>query len=391
LFAALEPAGARHHDEMFDARGGAKPHWETVTRILGAMPAEEYARRIASARRMIRENGVTYNVYDDEAGQARPWQLDIVPFVIAPPEWATIEAAVIQRARLADAILRDIYGPQRLSATAICRRTSCTAIRNSCARSRAQAAGRRACASLLGRSARDETAPGPCSPAAPMRRAVWAMRSKTASSSARRSPNCSASSACRTSRRLLSGISRRGSRALPHRQQVGIRRSADAGPYNEAYFEHAYLAHYLGLELVEGEDLAVRDGGLPAHAGRPRTRRGDLSPARFGFLRSARVARRLGARRAGPGRSAIRAGGVVLANALGGGVVESPALDAFLPAISRALFGEDLLISDVPTVWCGTAWGRQAAGASRARSRTQRFRCAAAVLAQFHSARSAAT
>jgi uncharacterized circularly permuted ATP-grasp superfamily protein len=54
----------------------------------------------------------------------------------------------------------------------------------------------------------------------------------------------------------------------------------------------------------------------------------------------------------------IRAGNVVMANALGGGVVESPALDAYLPNVSRALFGEELLVDIPPTVWCGTAWGR---------------------------------
>ena len=64
----------------------------------------------------MQDNGVTYNVYDDRAGQARPWQLDIVPFILSSADWKKIEAAVIQRAMLADLLLRDVYGPQRLIA-----------------------------------------------------------------------------------------------------------------------------------------------------------------------------------------------------------------------------------------------------------------------------------
>ncbi len=65
---------------------------------------------------MIRDNGVTYNVYDDADGQARLWQLDIVPFVIGADEWRGIEAAVVQRAHLNNLVLQDIYGPQKLMA-----------------------------------------------------------------------------------------------------------------------------------------------------------------------------------------------------------------------------------------------------------------------------------
>ena len=83
------------------------------------MSPEEYARRQASARATVQDNGVTYNVYDDSAGQARPWQLDIVPFILSSADWKAIEAAVIQRAMLADMILRDVYGPQKLIASGV--------------------------------------------------------------------------------------------------------------------------------------------------------------------------------------------------------------------------------------------------------------------------------
>ena len=134
------------------------------------------------------------------------------------------------------------------------------------------------------------------------------------------------------------------------------------GPYNEAYFEHAYLAHYLGLELVEGDDLAVRDGQvfLRTLAGLERVavifRRVDsdfCDPLEF------RGDSALGV----PGLvEVVRAGGVVLANALGGGVVESPAMDAYLPEhLARAASAKSCSIPDIPTIWCGTEWGRKEA------------------------------
>src|ERR1700744_4913878 len=91
-----------------------RPHWRPFARTLSQLPPEEYERRRASARATVRDNGVTYNVYDEQAGQARPWQLDIVPFIVSANDWKAIEAAIIQRAMLADLILRDAYGPQRL-------------------------------------------------------------------------------------------------------------------------------------------------------------------------------------------------------------------------------------------------------------------------------------
>ena len=150
------------------------------------------------------------------------------------------------------------------------------------------------------------------------------------------------------------------------------------GPYNEAYFEHAYLARYLGLELVEGDDLSVRDGRVYLRT------LGGLAPVAVIFRRldsdfadplELRSDSALGI----PGLvDVIRAGNVVVANALGGGVVESPALDAYLPNVSRALLGEELLIPNISTVWCGTAWGRaggwRASGAASSATRSTRRR-----------------
>jgi uncharacterized circularly permuted ATP-grasp superfamily protein len=102
------------YDEMLDLGGAVRPQWQALARAFKQMTPEEYAKRLASTRNIMRDNGVTYNVYDEAGGQARPWQLDIVPFIIGAADWAIIESGIAQRARLSDLVLRDIYGPQKL-------------------------------------------------------------------------------------------------------------------------------------------------------------------------------------------------------------------------------------------------------------------------------------
>ena len=93
----ISPIASRF-DELRDGDGTVRPHWRDFARTLSQLSPEEFARRQASARATVQDNGVTYNVYDDRGGQARPWQLDIVPFILSSNDWKAIEAAVIQRA-----------------------------------------------------------------------------------------------------------------------------------------------------------------------------------------------------------------------------------------------------------------------------------------------------
>ena len=357
---ASEALDVARYDEMTDAAAALRPHWQGFANAFAHMTGAEYARRITSARGVIRDNGVTYNVYDDEGGHARPWQLDIVPLVVSAADWAAIEAAVIQRARLADALLRDIYGPQRLIAE-----------------------GHLPPHLVFGHPQFLRPLTGAKPPggvhvhlwSADIARAPdgsWVVLSARADAP-------SGVGYALENRIVVSQtfpdlfrdlqVERLAGFFHAYREHVlGLANGAPGravlltpGAYNEAYFEHAYLAHYLGLSLVEGQDLVVRDGQvfLKTLAGLERVavifRRLDsdfCDPLEF------RAESALGV----PGLAeAARAGGVVLANALGGGVIESPALGAFLPEIARALLGEELAVPDIATIWCGTAWGRKAA------------------------------
>jgi len=357
-----EVAADPRFDELRDAQGAVRPHWRAFAQTLSQLSPEEFERRQASARATVQDNGVTYNVYDDRGGQARPWQLDIVPFILSAGDWANIEAAVIQRANLADLLLRDIYGPQRLMREGVLPPHLVTGhpqfLRPLCGSMPAHNVHVHLYSADLARgpdgswkvmSSRAD-APGGLGYALE-NRLVVAQTFPENFGDLRVARLAAFFNAYKESVLNL-GASRRDRAVL-----------LTPGPYNEAYFEHVYLAHYLGLTLVQGDDLAVRDGqvflktltGLEKVASIFRRVDSDFcDPLEF------RGDSALGV----PGLvEAVRSGGVVLANALGGGVIESPAMDAYLPAVCHAMLGEELKIPDIATIWCGTEWGRKAAAA----------------------------
>ena len=347
-------------DELRDASGEIRPHWRAFARTLTTLSPEEFERRQASARATVQDNGVTYNVYDDRGGQARPWQLDIVPFILSAGDWKQVEAAVIQRAMLADLILRDVYGPQALIREGVLPPHLVTGhpqfLRPLCGARPAQDVHVHLYSADLARGADGSwkvmasraDAPGGLGYALENRLVV----SQTFPENFGDMQVARLAAFFNAYRESILGLgaSRRDRAVL-----------LTPGPYNEAYFEHVYLAHYLGLTLVQGDDLSVRDGEV-------------FLKTLTGLERVAAIFRRVDSDFCDPlefrGDSAlgvpglteaVRAGSVVLANALGGGVIESPAMDAYLPNICRALLGEDLRIPDVSTIWCGTEWGRKEA------------------------------
>ena len=113
VFARYEPPGAIH-DEMFAADGRLRGHWGEFASLVDGLGPLELTRRWQQARRLIDENGVTYNVHSDPQGRDRRWELDALPLVMESGEWSRLSAGLTQRARLLNAILQDVYGPQHL-------------------------------------------------------------------------------------------------------------------------------------------------------------------------------------------------------------------------------------------------------------------------------------
>ena len=110
------PASPDSFDEMLDTSGQLRPHWRMFLDSLAHESPDVMRKRTESVQRQVRENGVTYNVYTDDKGVQRPWDLNVLPMILPHGEWAGIEAAVIQRATLMNRLLIDVYGEQKMVA-----------------------------------------------------------------------------------------------------------------------------------------------------------------------------------------------------------------------------------------------------------------------------------
>ena len=342
------------YDEVLDASKPVRPHWLALTEALSQMGHAGLAKRWQQGQRMIHDNGITYNVYSDPQSTARPWPLDPVPLVMEPSEWKHIEAAIIQRAMLFNAMLADLYGPQellrehKLPAELVFPNPAflrpCWGIEppgGTFLHMYSADLARSPDGHWWVLSDRTQTPSG----------AGYALENRLVTT--RVLPDVFRSAHVRRLAPFFQAYRDALQRLVPAQRENPRIVLLTPGPYNETYFEHAFLARYLGYTLVEGGDLTVRDcrvflktlgGLLPVdvivrrqddHFCDPLELRGDSMLGVAGLMQ------------------AVRAGNVAIANALGSGLAESPAYEAFLPGLCKLLFGEELKIPTVATWWCG--------------------------------------
>ncbi|MBC7609721.1 MAG: circularly permuted type 2 ATP-grasp protein [Polaromonas sp.] len=327
--------------------------WASFFNLLGTDGFHDLNRRTANLRRQIRDNGVTYNVYADTNGPQRPWSLDLFPLIVSSDEWKQIEVGIKQRARLLNHVMADVYGPQNLLSQGL---LPAALVQGHPGYLRAMQGVKPAGGMFLHIAAFD-MARGPDG-------RWWVVSQRTQAPSglgyllenrltisllfpeAFREMNVQPLAA--SYKALVDGMKALSPGGADSRVVL-----LTPGPYNETYFEHAYLARYLGLTLVEGSDLLVRGEKLylktlqglePVHGLLKRLDDQFLDPLE---LRSDST---LGV----PGLlQVIRAGNVLVANAPGSAFLESSALLGFLPALSRHLLGETLSLPSLATWWCG--------------------------------------
>lgn len=359
-------AHAGHFDELrggtADATGVRAP-WRAFFSTIGQAGLADLDRRAATITRQLADDGVTYNVYSEEGGPQRPWPLEVLPFLIGADEWSAIEAGIAQRARLLQAILADVYGPAELLRASLLP----PALVYGHPGYLRPLAGAAPAGSFLYIVAFDlaRSADG----------RWWVVSQRTQAPSglgyalqnrlivSRLFPDAfremRVQRLATSYRRLLDTLLREGA-------AVGATETPRVvlltpGPYNETYFEHVYLARYLGIPLVEGGDLTVRYDQV-------------FLKSLYGLERVHAILRRLDddfcdplelrphSKLGVPGLlQAVRAGNVVMANALGSGFLESPAINGFLPAIARYLLGTELLLPSQDSWWCGEEAAQTAA------------------------------
>lgn len=332
----------------------AQPHWQRLTAALRALGPGALAGRAGEARRLLHESGASYNVYRADV-ERQPWPLDVAPLLIASDEWAAIEAGLTQRAELLNLLLGDLYGPRQVLRRGLLPPAlvfghggflrACQDIRLPFAHQLPLYA-----ADLV----RDRDG------------RTWVLADRTQAPSGLGY----ALENRRVTARVLPSLYRE---AQAHRHEPFLRAlranlaaAAPAaarrdpalalltpGTRNETYYEQALLAETLGLQLVEGADLLMRGGRLQRRALdglRPVDvlwRRVDDAWCDPLELRPDSV---LGV----PGLvEAARRRQVSVINPIGSGVLENPALGAYLPALARHFLGEDLRLPSVESFWCG--------------------------------------
>ena len=339
-------------DELLDPEGRIRPAWRGFIQHFAGLGPEERARRFARGDQYLRDAGVFFRQYGEGSSVERAWPLAHVPMLLAEEELRRISDGLRQRADLLEALAADLYGPNRL------------------------VAGGHLPASLIARSREwlrplvgvaprgghylhflaFEIGRGPDG-------TWWVLGDRTQAPSGAGFALENRVATARVYADLfaeehvhrLAGFFRgfrdalQGLTADPH-DEIGI---LTPGPLNDTYFEHAYIARYLGFTLLEGEDLGVEAGRVmmrTVEGSRPVSVLWRRLDAAFADPLELDEASRIGT----PGLvGALRQGSVTLVNALGSGVLETRALLAFMPRIAQQLLGESLALPNIATWWCG--------------------------------------
>ena len=353
LLADYPHSDAVYH-ELLDAEGAVRPHWQALLGHLRRCTPAQLRQRQALLARQIQENGVTYNVYADPDGADRPWELDLLPNIIPAEEWQELAAGVAQRATLLDAVLADVYGPQQLIADGLLPADLVYGHNNYLWPCQGlQPPGGtwlHVYAVDLARAPDGRwwvTADRTQAPSG----AGYALENRQIVS--RAFPELYRDLRVQYLAGYFRTLQETLARQAPSDGETPLVVLLTPGRFNETYFEHLYLARQLGYPLVEGSDLTVRDatvylktlGGLKrVHALLRRLDDDFCDPLEL------RTDSALGV----PGLlDAVRQGRVLVANALGSGVLESPGLPGFLPGICEQLLGEKLLLPSIASWWCG--------------------------------------
>ena len=341
-------------DEMSDPRGQVRPHWQSLGLKILRWSSEERGSIAAAAARMIADLGTTFNVYSDVGCAGQPYELDPVPLLVPPADWARVSAGLAQRMRLIDAVLADLYGPQQLLREGLIPPDLVHSSPAFLQYSRGvQPVGGRFLVTSgcdLVRSSggqwsvlRDYTsAPGGLGQVLENRNVTSNLLSDEFEA-LRIAP---LGAFFELERSTLQSL-------LPSRGEMANVVFLTPGFRHPSYFEHAYQARLLGFPLVEAADLTVRERRL-------------FLKTLAGLRRIDGVASRIAEDgldplehwgRGGGGVPGIveawRTGNVALANAPGAGFASTPALMPFLPGICRKWFGEEIKLPFVETWWLG--------------------------------------
>lgn len=343
-------------DELRGVGGKVAPHWNSVLTGLAALTHEQRLSRIDRINHRVRETGIAHDLFADPSRNLQPWRLDLMPLIFTAKDWAGIEAAVVQRARLLEAVLKDVYGPQTLLERGVIPAQlvfsdpsylrPCQAIEPKSGRIQFFAVDLTRGTDGAWRvvDTHVETPAG----------IGYALANRTVLTHVS-GDLFSASKAVRVApffRQMQTSLRQRANRRDP---SIAL---LSPGPHHNDFFSHSFLARYLGLLLVEGEDLRVDqnrvhlktvDGLQPIDVivrcvAAAASDALELEPS--GFLGPVGLVQ------------AARRNPDLVVNALGTALAENRGLGGYMPAMCKHLLGEELQVWDVEKWWLGDAKAR---------------------------------
>lgn len=336
------------YDEMFDDDHTIRPHWKVLRENLEAIGYEQLSLKQKEIDWRLEDNGVTYNVYNDPGGMNRPWKLDPIPLIIEEEQWKIVEDGLKQRCLLFNLLLQDIYGEQRAIKDGIIPMEVIYA----------HGGFMREMHSLITPLViyAADMARGPDGK-------IWVINDRTQAPSGlgyaienRLTMNAAMGDLSEgiSIRRLYDFFESFKTVFNPsERNRAALNVLLSPGPHNETYFEHAYLSSFLGLTLVQGQDLLAKNGAL-------------WLKTLKGLRRVDTILRRVDETYCDPLElrsdswlgvagmlQSIRSGGVRMINPLGSGVLENLGLNPFMSHLARYFLDEELILPQISTWWCG--------------------------------------
>jgi uncharacterized circularly permuted ATP-grasp superfamily protein/uncharacterized alpha-E superfamily protein len=342
------------YDELIGEDGKVRPDWEVFFHTYGQLGDEEMATRNQDTLRLLKENGVTYNIYGDPNGLNRPWKLDNIPFMISRNEWQVIEAGLTQRAQLLNLILEDIYGERKLIRQGL---LPMELIYN-------HAGFLRPCSGIR-LPGKHQLILYSADVAKSTKGKIWVVADRTQAPSGSGYALENRTTMTRVIPELFNGLKVRHLSPYFNSLRSGLNEIAPhqnlnpriviltPGSNNETYFEHSYLSSYLGFTLVQGNDLIVKDNfvWLKTLGGLERV---DVIMRRVDDIYCDPLELKAESQLGIPGLlQCVRSGNVSIANPLGSGILENPGLMSFLQPISRYFLSQDLILPTIATWWCG--------------------------------------
>lgn len=330
------------------------PEWEALFSSLDDLGPTVIEERVSNILRMLKENGVAYNIYNDPSGKTRPWELDPIPQLITSHEWEPISKGLVQRAKLFSLILQDIYGSQNLIKKGLIPQELIYMhpgfLRNCVNLNLSEAQYLTLYAADLARGNDGR---------------LWVISDRTQAPSGY--------GYALENRSVMNNVLPELFSRLPVRRlspffdvlqqalyQVAPSQSGQprivilsAGPENETYFEHSYLSLHMGIPLVQGNDLMIKDNfvWLKTIEGLEKV---DVILRRMDDVYCDPLELKSDSLLGVPGLlQVVRKGNVSIANSLGSSIIENAGLMPFLHNAAKYLLNEELIIPSIATWWCG--------------------------------------